>query len=483
MKNASRRYMKQYTKLNVRILILLIMGLILLASPLYLRLNQPMMDSEPYFYQRVIRDINIKGFLPDQDSLSFSGRGFNYDLGPVTFLYILNIRFGIIPVLNILPLIFGLIAILLSGHILKKLKIPFGLLFTSLAIMLFSPSFLYIFTKFSSLTMSIPITLGAFALFLSDNKYIRWLSVILFMSLPFFGFWASLIPVIILLVAKKQKTALAKTIVYASLVVLLATIIPNLISHPSLGYLKNTQSVWNNFIFDLSGGYGLSFFIIILLFFGISKLWEEKYAHMKFYLIFVILLAISFVYNYGIIYLNFLSCFIAAHGFLKLKSRKWVSNDIKRIVIFILMCGLLFSGLTFIGAIKSKGPSEGDIHLLTKLKVESSTHDVILSHQSNGAMINWIARRPTYINEEVKYVEDAKERFDNAYEIFHSRSIDYTESLLKSSDIRYVYVTPDMKEGKVWNTNEEGFLFVSRYSKKLGLIYTEKGTELWRFNG
>jgi uncharacterized membrane protein len=64
--------------------------------------------------------------------------------------------------------------------------------------------------------------------------------------------------------------------------------------------------------------------------------------------------------------------------------------------------------------------------------------------------------------------------------IFHSRDIRQVEDLLKEYKIKYVYITPNMKEGLLWNSHDEGFLFVSKYSKLLERKYEEEGFEIWR---
>jgi len=488
MKNVSKRKAKHSTGLDVRIIILILVGLVLLLSPLYLRVKQPLIGSEPYLYHRLIKDTSIKGSIfgipkiLGQDPLSFSGRAFTYDLGPIIFLSILNLEVPLLVLFKILPLLLGILTIILFYYLLKKLKkkkpkktgkdslVPF----ISSLILVLSPCFLYTFTKFTNLTVVMPMTLAAFYLFLSERKIFRMTSFVLFILLPLFGFWAVFVPLFVLLVYFMRDKSKRRYLLKVSLiaVLILAFIhLPHLIKSGSLDHIRYTTGKISNLFFDLGGRNGSSIFAIILAIIGLSKLWERKYKNMKHYLLLIFLIIFSFVDRHNYIYLNFFICFLASEGILKLKSLRWESKQIKILTIFILFCGLVFSAFSFAGSISSGYPTKEIMESLTELKEISGEQDIILSHQSNGAWINTIAERKTFMNENSVYVYDISQRIKDTNTIFYSRDIRQTEELIKKHKIKYIYITPNMKEGLVWKTHDEGFLFVAKYSKLLELKY------------
>lgn len=483
MKNVSNKKGKPSIRLNAKLILLIAIGLILLLSPLYLRINKPLMGSEPYFYQRIIKNIETNSSMPTHDSLSFAGRDFTYNLGPIFLLYMLSKGVSITLLLQVIPILLGILTLILAYFSLRRLRSDPSISFISVMLLILSPSFLYAFTKFTNLTIALPLTLTAFYLFLSEKKFPRTASSVLFVILPFFGFWETIIPLSILGIYSIKNKEAQKRFIKISLITLAVMVVihlPHIIETGSLGYIPKTTENVSNILFDIGGEFGASIFAVILAFFGLSRLWKKKYQNFKPYMILIALIIFSLLSKNGAIYLNFILCFLASRGLLRLSSMRWESKETRNVTLFLLLCGLIFSGLSFVGSIGSKYPTNQMVDSLKELESVSESQDIILSHQSNSAWINEIAKRKTIINERTAHIRDVEKIFSDISIIFHSRNIKQTEALLKKHKIKYVYITPNMKEGLVWDSQDEGFLFVSKYSKLLERKYEENEIEIWR---
>ena len=65
-------------------------------------------------------------------------------------------------------------------------------------------------------------------------------------------------------------------------------------------------------------------------------------------------------------------------------------------------------------------------------------------------------------------------------EIFKSREFKRTVQLLEDNKISIIWIDKSMKNGQVWNSNDEGLLYMFRNDRFLK-IYDTNGIEIWRF--
>ena len=174
---------------------------------------------------------------------------------------------------------------------------------------------------------------------------------------------------------------------------------------------------------------------------------------------------------------------VIALGLIELHNAKWESGVIKNLTLILLISGLIFSGLGFVAKIPQLPPSQEMIESLQFIRDSSNLNDVIFSHQTNGVLINSIALRKNVLDENFMYAPQLKERLNDANSLFHSRDFEVTKSILQKYNIGYVYITPDMKNGLVWNEPEEGLLFVLKFSgDNFREVYSQEGIEVWRVN-
>ena len=172
---------------------------------------------------------------------------------------------------------------------------------------------------------------------------------------------------------------------------------------------------------------------------------------------------------------------LGAIGIAYLLKSNWESKLIKELTLIMLLLGLIFSSASFLNSYKNAQPSEEIIDSLKFLKENSEEQDVVLSHFSNGIWINSIASRKNVIDSKTLFAPKINERNQDVNAIFQSRNLEKTNGLLEKYKINYIYITPEMKKGLVWNSEEQGLLFVLKFTPQdFEKIYKTQGIEIWR---
>lgn len=481
MKDVLANKEKQYTGFIAKPYIFILVTILLLILPYLLKGSLISSGEDPYYFNRVSGLIKENG-LKSYDSLSYSGREITIPIGSPLVLFLFNFILGKYS-LVILPIVFGLLSLMLFYLILKELKIDLEARRIATAILLISPPFLYTFTSYNFFAVPTFIGLLAFYLFLQNKKVYFYLSVLLFALTAFFSFIHTIIVLILLFIytlKQKQKRKFIPVLIL-SLIFLAINYLPILISQglPELLKFKTTLFHYQKFFSDLGGSFGISIFALFLTFFGLSKLWEHKYKYGYIYLSLIILIIFTIINEKSLIYLNFILVYLAALGFVKIITSKWASNLIRNLTILLLICGLIFSGISLLNTISEKEPSRDLINALTLLNLNSRKSDVVFSHYSNGVWINSLAERPNVMDSDFYYSPDVNQRYNDSKTLLYTRKFDLTERIIDKYGVKYILVTKDMKNGLVWTNDEQGLQFFLKYSKVFKKIYDKNNIEIW----
>jgi len=67
--------------------------------------------------------------------------------------------------------------------------------------------------------------------------------------------------------------------------------------------------------------------------------------------------------------------------------------------------------------------------------------------------------------------------------MFYSRNLEKTKKLFNIYNISHVLIDPQMKSGLVWNSEEEGLLFLFRNNETFKRVYSVSGIEVWAYVG
>ena len=471
-----------FTKSYARTAFLFLLCVLVLALPNLLRTSDNYMGEDPYFYSRLSGMIKDNTF--SYDPLSYSGREFTYSLGqPSLFLFFSKV-FTEKFTTNIIPIIFGLISSLLFYFILKKFYVEPNAIYLSLITLIISPPFIYIFSTYNEFTSITLILLTAFYLFIQDNKNLNFISYLLFFTIPFFGYQYSLLALTISFIycSKAKKMKNFYTILIVSIISLAYIYTPLTFKYglsETADFDKNVR--YKGLFSDLGGSFGISIFILFLSIFGLNYLWKSKDKYLSFYLVLISLLVLILFYPTFIVYLNFALALLSGLGIIYLLRSRWESETIRKLTMWLLIIGLVFSTITFIGETSSRQPNQNLYDALIFLKENSKLEEVVLSHYSYGTLINSIANKKNVMDSRFLYSPDLNGRYNDLEKLFYTRDFNIAFNITDKYDIKYILITKEMRRGLVWSQENEGLLFLLNSVNNYRVIYENEEVEVWRY--
>lgn len=470
-----------FTRSSARITFLLALTLIVLIVPNLIRTSDTYIGEDPYLYSRLAEKINNNDV--SYDDLSYSGRTFTYSLGqPLVFLFFTKFlpeRF----VVYIIPLIFALISLYLFYLILKEFYIEPNVIYLSLIILILSPPFIYIFTSYTKFTAITLILLLTIYLSLKKDKTSEFISYLLYFIIPFFGYQYSVFILLLSFIYFKKENNIKrfKGILLSSLASLIIIYLPLIIKYGFFELVKFDRYLKYKSLFsDLGSEFGTSIFILFLSFFGISYLWKFKYKYTYVYLTLLLFIIFLFFLPSFIVYINFILAYLAALGIVHLLRSKWESETIRRLTMWLLIIGVIFSAITFINQVSQEKPNNNLYNALNYLKGYDSDKTVVFSHYSYGNLINTIANKKNVMDTNFLYAPRLNQHYQDSQLLLNTRNADLASELVKKYNIEYILITKEMKQGLVWNQEDEGLLFVVNSANIYKRIYYNDEVEIWR---
>ena len=474
MKNAlnecisNQQFIRFYAKKGMFFLVLLLC-IVVLILPGFFRLQNSSAGDDGYYYFRIANQ--LKDNTLARDEFSFGGRnnflplGWAYILAGTSYFSGLDVE----SVSRILLFLLGIGSLILFYLILENYDHNFRLITSSILVL--SPAFIYLFSINNRFAFPVFLTLLIFYLSLNE----RYLLAVLFsLLIPFFGFLNLLFVGLFFLsyFFYKKKRIFRKTLFIFFILLLISSFINFYLNWVvGLGVELSLLS----FISDFGPKYGFSFFTFLLVCFGLLFFWRKRdYAF--FYITGIILFLISFKIDWLIFYLNFIVCFLAGLSFLKLYNRKWESSLVGKLTLWILVCGIVFSGVSYLSQFDNFKPND---ELFIALD-EIPNGAVVLSHYSNGYWLEYSGKK-TFMDPFFSGVSDLNERKKDANDIFYSKDIEKTKNLLDKYNIEYIFIDKDMRNGKVWTKSEEGLLFLLEVSPSFESIYKSDNFMIWRY--
>lgn len=374
---------------------------------------------------------------------------FHLTHGPVSlilsfFSYVLHV--DVFLVAKILPIVLGVISLLLFFKILKMLGFRYWLILFACLILIFSPGFIFLFATLTDFTFVSFLFLIIVYLLLRKKEVP---ALVVFYLIPFFGilnlFLASLLLLIYSWSVRKFRLLLYAVPSFAVLL---------------FSNAKNLSS-FGSFISDFGGPFGIGVFIIILSFFGLKYFWKEKYTHFHFYLAILVLVLFAFFNLRVLSYLNFFLALLSAVGLELLFERHWRSKVIKSLTLIILMAGLFISSWSYMDSVINGLPNQEVVDGLYVLGDLSGGN--VFSHPSREYWVNF-AGKP--------FVSD------NA--LLYTRDIEVASNIIESKGISYIWIDNDMKS-MVWVEEDQGLLFLLKYSKDFIPVYSNDYVTIWKF--
>jgi hypothetical protein len=422
MKTVSENFKKlgewKYIELCANIFLVIFSSIIILLAH-HLRNNNLLLSGiEPYYYL----ENGVPGWIIN--SLS------NFD----RFL-----------VAKIIPFVFGLVFIILLYRFLQELGFNRKISFISCLILILSPGFIYLFSTYNGFFLPVFILLVSFYFILKNSPYL----IIFPYLIALFGILHSIIFLFLFLVYS-IKIKKFRNFFY---------VLPSLLL--SFFFDSGSLALKYGFIAEFGSRVGLSVFVILLFIFGFISLWREKYKYILLYVVSFFLFLVSYYDIRVLSYLNILLCLIAAIGLDYVLKTKWESILIRNTTIIVLIAGLFLSSMSFINLLANDLPNEEIIEGLGYM--EDLQEGVVLSLNSRSYWLSSLSDKETI---EIR-------------ELFYIRDLENSTVLLDKYGIDYIWVDHDMKE-QIWEADDEGMLFLLKYSQKFKKIFNNSYIGIWK---
>ena len=469
--------MKSGAKRKLVFLGLLLFCIIILVSPVYLRhLNSDdyLIGDKPYYYLRIanyINETNAPIFENINDNFSFEGREYSEEIG---WPYLLS--FNPVFLSFYLPIILGILSFILFYLILNRinynLSIAGSLLFIS------SPSFIYLFTISNKYGISIFLSLLAVYLYINKKELLSCLCI------PLIGFFSLASSIFLLSIYLIYSIFKKEKLIYFYL----SLILTFLAGYMQFGKLTGVSGLFfvnrgfsyflQNLVSDFGGRFGIGIFMILLAFIGIFILWKDKYRFVLIYLLFLALLSLSYFFDFIIFYLNILIVILVGLALISLYQMRWENNYIKFLIILILICGLIFSSVSFINRLVGDEPRKELNEGIFYLSRQPDDY-VAFSHYTRGDWIAYAGKK-NVMDSNFFNAPDLYGRFYDSDTLLHTQDINTALEIVKKYNINYIFIDKEMKSGLVWNDDNSELLFILKNDKRFKKAFDNNYVEIWR---
>ena len=439
---------------------IVVLALVMVILPFHMRFVQgddSLAGIEPYYHARAIASLS-EGIMRD-DSI-VGGRQFEFN--PYHVFMVVPFKLFGERSLSVFPVIFALLSV--------------GLLFRLLSVFGVSRSaWLWMVLAF---VLSPPWISGAFL----ATPLSFALCLILSGAVLFFGRWwwvgcgllvvASLVSVgaaigaiaflclVLLLGVKYEK------VMVSLLLVMMSSIF-------SSSVLVTLSGSFVDLVSDFGGVYGLSLFGVLLSLIGFGTFWNQKRRYYKLFVLGVVFAASFILLPDAVPFVNLLVCFGAGQALDVLSRRKWKVGVIRSASLFVLFCGLLFSGISHTLLLSDLEPS---VDFFDALDVPRG---VVLSHEMYGFWIE-AAGHKAVLDPLWSKLPDSSERFYDSRFVFNSVDVQRTASVLEKYGVDYVLITPQMEQGLVWKREGSGLSFLAQNSEMFKRTQAGSKAGVWK---
>lgn len=467
--------------------IIFILLIICLLSPMLFRIykgNNNLLGQETHYHSKaasvLIRNNNSNMFYAPTDIAENVFAPRNYVFTPHTYVLAYFSRiFGISLASKLLPFIFGVISVVFFNLL---LKLFFEKSYQRNIITIFlivNPAFIYAFTVSNPHSTAIAFTLAATYFFMRPEKLSFVLSVLLFTIVALFSIFNSIFSLLLLLAIILRLKENHNRFIVVLLVLAFVSFARKIPFYYNYTFFPNTNMVQSLFS-DLGGLVGFGVFIVMLAIYGVFSHWKKKSKFFTLFAIAILLLVAQFfVGNFVNMYLGFLVSIAAALGFLKLYSSRWKIKIIRNLTLLVLVCGLMFSTVAFLTRVVELEPDNTSAEGLAWMRDNVFKEGYVLSHHKNGYSVSYLARNPVFVDSLELSSNSQDFLYKVADSIFDSRDLEQVKILLLRYGIKYIYIDPVMKEGLVWDKDNQGLLFLLSDKDTFKNIYAKNRVEIW----
>jgi len=344
--------------------------------------------------------------------------------------------------------------------------------FYIMLVLALSPIFIYTFTIISPYSLTVFLLLLGFWLFAQENKVISAISIIPF-ALASYNIFNSLLIILVLgsyYVIKREKMYLVATTAAILTAINFIFMNPFLISYE---IFEKTNFIVQ-LLSDFGGLLGFSVFALILFAVGFISYGRKKlYA----YPLLLFLIIMFFIKPETAIYLNFLISFFAGIGLFRLAKMKWKVELIRDLIVVMLVCGIMFSTVSYIKTLSSSSPDKEFKDAMSWLSKNRQGN--VFTLYSNGFIVETLGNKKVMMDSMSKYGPNFEELLNDSNTALNSRNLEITEKIFKKYGISYILIDKKMKEN-IWNGKEDGLLFLLTNQQVFEKIHSDS-VEIWRY--
>ena len=465
---------------------IILLGLVILLIPHLINLNQSesyLLGDETYFNLNIANKIKENQFDSNifiiQDNSAYINR--QVITNPYQLLLSLLNNLELFSI--IIPILFGLISLLLVYLILRRLNINKDIRFLTMVMVIFSPIFVYVFSLSTKYSMIITLMLLGYYFFLKESWYSVIFSSLSFSIVTLFGNFESILSIILLLgyvlITKNKKLRL----VFVLLAIIISMIFFNTFILSNVEQTIQNDFIeinfFNEIISDFGSNVGLGLFKFLVAIIGIVLLWNKRNENIFLIIIFGFIIFSVIVYNLDyLIYASFFLSYLAALGLDYFIKRKWHVETLKYLTLITIFSGLLFSSVSYLMLLSRDNYSNETIESLIWLN-ENKEKGLILSHYSYGFIINHYSEMPVLMDSYFKNNIEINNYYQISNNIFNSYILRQTVEYLDQLNIRYLWITNEMKQGLVWE-EESGLLFLLRNRDHFEKIYENDEIQIYK---
>jgi len=476
------------TEKNALVYVMLAAVIVLLIPHLarFLFYNNIMIGQESYYHATIAKQIIGQKSLIHDPKYVFNP----YHLVLALAGYSIGVEFAS----KLIPFLLGMLSVLFFYLILKEFKIEIKKRFVISIILIISPSFIYLSTLSNSYSVPVFLTILGIYLLFKKNIFLTILSLIAFAAAIPFGIFNALLAITIIiayLIKETQKDKASngakkpgfsfeskKAAVFLFMLFIISVLCFPLYFQQRTKVLPD-ENILQGSISELGALVGIGVFNLLLAAVGFFLIWKKRKEYPFIFLLLLVMLMLFFYTRNVSVYLTFILSVLAGHAFVKIRDMDWQVKMIKNLTVLLIICGLLFSTISYLNRVSNMQPDNGVIKSLDWLNQYSRQDEIVFSHYSKGFWISSVAERPVVTDKMLEYYPNAEEKFNDSLEIFYSRNLKNTKSLLEKYNINYIWIDNEMKNGLVWEKKQQGLLFLFRNNETFKNIYNNQGIEIW----
>lgn len=447
--------------------------LVLSMSYSFIGWNERFLSLESNYNQRVAQEINFKdtNFLNEQinDNYSINKVPLHINVYTIVLALFNNLPTYILKIFNIL---LSTIALVLFFLFLRENKVSKIISNLSVLIVIISPIFIYYGTSLSGLSL---FTILLITSLLSIKRDYKLLTIIITILIPFFGIQFSLFYLTFIFAYSIHQNKIKSFYTLLSIIIGWSLILYYLVyNFTTYNFVyPSTYHLVREVISEFGGIRGISIMTISILIIGFFKYIIER-KQLLLNLLFLIGTFVLLILDYRFFYLlNFAIAFYASTGLVYIIKRKWFSQDLKNLTVILILCGLVFTLLSFTGRISEINPTEEHIASLQWLNEQEK--GIVFTFPKFSSYVQNIAGMPVIID----YFSTNLEIKDDFNSIYTSQDLINTAELLEKYNVKYIYLDNEMKNIQ-WFGENEGLLFVLSDPDYFEKIYDDGNSEIWR---